>query len=133
MSKRQPGRPRSTMTPETIEAILRAVRLGVWPDRAAAMQGISASTMRNMRKRDPEFATAMKRAEAEAESAVLSRILRAMDRQWTAAAWILERRWSERWAKREHVEVSTKGEAKQLLADLAAMRAMSEATPDAAQ
>lgn len=126
------GRPRSTMTPETVEAILRAVRMGVWPERAAAMQGISTSTMRNMRKRDPEFATAMKRAEAEAESAVLSRVLRAMDKHWTAAAWMLERRFSDRWAKREQVEVSTKGEAKQLLADLAAMRSMSEAKPDAA-
>ena len=31
----------------------------------------------------------------------LGRIIGHTEKQWTAAAWILERRWPERWAKRE--------------------------------
>ena len=120
------------MTAEAKEKIVKAVRLGLWPDRAAAMHGIAPGTMRKERKRDPEFATALKRAEAEAEAAVHSKILRHMDRQWTACAWMLERRWPARWSKQERLVVSTRGEAEQLLGDLAAMRSMNEAKPDAA-
>lgn len=106
------------MTDEAIEAILRTIRLGLHPDRAAAAHGITSSTMRHHRRRHPEFATAIKEAEASAERGFLSRLLQHTEKQWTACAWMLERRWPERWAKREHVEVSTKGEAKQLLDDL---------------
>lgn len=103
------GRPRSVMTEEAKQKILKAVRLGVWPDRAAQMHGIAAGTMRKERKRDAEFATAMKEAEATAETATLSKILRHTDKQWTAAAWMLERRWPKRWAKRDpDVAVSVK-------------------------
>lgn len=95
------GRPRSVMTDEAKAKIVKAVRLGLWPDRAAEMHGISKSTFRNERKRDDEFATAIKEAEAQAEASVHGKILRHMDDQWTACAWMLERRWPERWAKRE--------------------------------
>ena len=93
------GRPRSAMTPDKVQAILKAVSLGVWPDRAAEMAGVSPSTMRAMRKRDPEFATALKRAEATAESGIHGKILRHMDKHWQACAWMLERRWPKRWRR----------------------------------
>jgi hypothetical protein len=89
------------MTPDQIEAILRAVRLGLNPDRAAQASGITPSTLRAHRRRHPEFATAIKEAESMAEQGFLARIIKHTDKQWTAAAWILERRWPERWAKRE--------------------------------
>jgi len=89
------------MTEENIERILTAVRLGMYPDRAAEMHGISKSTMRMHKKAHPEFLTAIKEAEAHAESTFLGKIYRHMDDQWTACAWMLERRWPERWAKRE--------------------------------
>lgn len=105
--RRSPGRPRSVMTPDAEAAILRAVRLGVWPDRAATMNGIPSATLRAHRRRNKAFATALESAEAEAESAIHGKILRHMDKQWTAAAWMLERRWPSRWAKREpEVEVN---------------------------
>jgi len=95
------GRPRSAMTDEKIEAILKTVRLGLHPDRAALAHGVGPSTMRVHKTRHPEFVAAIKKAEADAEGGYLSRILKHTDKQWTAAAWILERRWPERWAKRE--------------------------------
>jgi hypothetical protein len=115
------GRPR-VMTDEVIEKILGTIRLGLHPDRAAMAHGVSAGTLRSFKKRNPEFARMVKEAEASAEAGFLSRILMHTDKQWTACAWMLERRWPERWAKKEHVEVSTKGEAEQLLKDLQLIR-----------
>ena len=89
------------MTPETVAAIVAMVEQGLPPDRAARACGVAGSTLRSRRQRDPDFATAIKRAEAVAEGSFFGRILRHADRNWTAAAWILERRWPDRWRKRE--------------------------------
>jgi hypothetical protein len=105
-AKRPVGRPRTEMTDENIAAILRTVALGVWPDRAAQMHGVSADAMRMHKMRHPEFVTSLEKAEAQAESGYLSKILRHTEKQWTAAAWMLERRWGERWAQRQKIEHS---------------------------
>ena len=118
------ARPRTEMTDDKIDAILRTVRLGLHPDRAAMAHGVTASTMRNHRRRHPEFATAIKEAEAAAEQGFLGRILKHTDKQWTAAAWMLERRWPERWAKREVAIDTTKEDATRLRADLDAIDRM---------
>lgn len=101
--KRPVGRPRSTMTPENVEAILRTVRLGMYPDRAAQMHGVNASSLRSFRDTNEEFRTALEKAESDAENSFLGRMIRHTETQWTAVAWMLERRWPERWAKREFV------------------------------
>jgi transposase len=115
------ARPRTEMTDDKIEAILRTVRLGLHPDRAAMAHGVSPGTVRSHKKRHPEFATAIKEAEAAAEQGFLGRILKHTEKQWTAAAWMLERRWPERWAKREVVIDTTKEDATRLRADLDAI------------
>lgn len=97
------ARPRSVMTPEVVAQILKWVELGLWPDRAARMAGVSDAAMRQMKRRDPEFVTQLEKAEAKAEANFHGRIIRHMDKQWTACAWMLERRWPERYAKREEV------------------------------
>ncbi len=112
------GRPRTTMTDEVKAKIVETVRLGMWPDRAAQMHGVLPGTMRKERKRDEDFAARMKEADAMAEESVLSRVFRHMDTQWTACAWMLERRWPERWAKRELPASS--GEVRELAAQLRA-------------
>ena len=89
------------MTDEVIERILAAIRLGLHPQRAAEANGVAASTLKMHKKRHPEFVTLIKEAEAIAESTFLGKIMRHTDDQWTACAWMLERRWPERWAKRE--------------------------------
>lgn len=127
------GRPRTEMTDEKIEVILRAVRLGLHPERAAQAAGVTLGSFRMHKKRNPAFVMAIKEAEAGAESTFLGRIFTHMDRHWQSIAWMLERRWPERWSKREHVEVSTKGEAEQLLSDLAAIRTRNAKGPDAAK
>jgi hypothetical protein len=95
------ARPRTTMTDATCEAILRTIKLGLHPERAAQAHGVSPGSMRAHRKRNPEFATAIKEAEAEAERNFLGRIMQHTQRQWTAAAWLLERRFPERWKRQD--------------------------------
>lgn len=124
------GRPRSEMTEENVAKILKSVELGMWPDRAAEMHGVSKSAMRMHKKRNPDFVTALKEAEAKAEDTVLGKILRHMDDQWTACAWMLERRWPQRWAKRELPASS--GEVRELAAQLrAAANSAKLSVPDA--
>lgn len=89
------------MTDEKVEAILRTIRLGLHPDRAAQAHGVNAASMRWHRKRHASFDTQVKEAEAVAERSFLGKIIRHTDKQWTAAAWLLERRWPERWARPE--------------------------------
>ena len=108
-AKKKPvGRPRTEMTPEKVDAVLRAVRMGLHPDRAAEAAGVAPSTMRKHKARNPEFVTALKEAAAEAEKSYLGRIIQHSESQWTAAAWILERRWAERWRKRDGDDIRRK-------------------------
>lgn len=100
------GRPRDVMTDTACDLIIGTVRLGIWPERAAAMHGISPTTMRRHKSRHPEFATAIARAEAEAEGACHAKMLRHMDKHPSACEWLMERRWPERWGnKRAEVQV----------------------------
>ena len=89
------------MTQKNIEAILRHVALGIWPDRAAQLVGIDPAAMRKHKERHPEFVTLLEKAEAEAEANLHGRMLRAMEDNWTAVAWMLERRFRDRYAKNE--------------------------------
>jgi hypothetical protein len=89
------------MTEDAIEAIMRGIRLGLHPDRAAMAAGVKASTMRMHKRANPEFLTAIKEAEAVAERGFLSRIIQHSQRQWTAAAWMLERRFPDRWKRQD--------------------------------
>jgi len=96
------------MTPEAEDRILKAIRLGLHPNRAAQVHGIPASTMRAHRKRNPEFATRVREAEASAEASFLSRIVKHTEKNWTACAWLMERRWAKRWGRVEASDVSVK-------------------------
>ena len=85
------------MTDEKIAEILRLVKLGFWPDRAATAAGVDAATMRSHRKRHPEFATSLEEAEAVAESLMHSRVLKHSEKNWQAAQWLMKSRWPSRW------------------------------------
>jgi hypothetical protein len=111
---------RSTkLTPGIRDALLEAVRAGLPFERACHLVGIAPATAYQWIARGEgrmperpatpvfvEFAEAVKSAEVEAEKLALDRIREAAEdgRQWTAAAWYLERRHPERWRKRETIE-----------------------------
>ena len=105
------GRP-SKLTPETQARFLEALRLGTSYEGSAAFAGISYRCFRNwMLKGESQktggyvqFFQEVKKAEGQAEVKWLAKIEKAASEgQWTAAAWKLERRFPDRWAKREHI------------------------------
>jgi len=99
------GRP-DGLTEETERRILAIVRTGVGLAVAAEAAGISRSTLhrwrtrgvREERGRFSEFEASLRRAEAEAEARLVAVIARAGDQHWQAAAWLLPRRFRDRWA-----------------------------------
>lgn len=99
--KKKMGRPRSVMTEERTENILRMVKLGLWPQRAAQMVGVDDGTFWCHVKRHKDFASRLAAAEAEAEASCYSRMVRHADRHWQAMAWVMERRWRDRWSKQD--------------------------------
>lgn len=106
---------RTKLTPTIQETIVRALRLGMYQREAAQAAGIGDSTYFEWLQRGEqqksgvyaEFADAVKKAMAEGEQALLARIqMSANEGTWQAAAWILERRYRERWGRSVEVRNS---------------------------
>ena len=69
---------------------------------AARYVGCAHTTIRNTAERDPEFLAQLHQAEGQHELLYLRSIQSAAKKEqyWRAAAWVLERRYPERYAKR---------------------------------
>jgi len=101
-SRRRPGRP-PKLTADVVGKILMAVRAGNYPEVAARWAGISAATYYRWCK-DPRppyvaFRAALDMADAECEAMVIGNLARLSRTSTRAAAFLLERRWPEKWAK----------------------------------
>lgn len=99
----------SKLTPETQKKIVDAISEGNYLVTAAAIGGVTYTTLNNWMKKGEsassgayvEFLEAVKKAEAEAEALRVSRISKAgKEGNWQADAWYLERRYPDRWGKR---------------------------------
>lgn len=98
---------KSKLTPERQERICELLRAGNYAGVAAKAAGIAESTFYAWIERGEkartgafaEFAEAVKKAEAEGETAALEIIQTAALESWQAAAWLLERRFPQRWAR----------------------------------
>lgn len=97
----------------TDEVIKRAVQLkkgGAHNRSIAAALGVHESTFYtwcNKPKSDKqrEFSEALKKAEADYENALLAVVMKAgKDKDWKAAAWLLERKYPERYARTDRVQ-----------------------------
>jgi hypothetical protein len=101
-SRRGPGRP-PKLNPEVVGKLLMAVRAGNYPEVAARWAGISAATYyRWLRDPRPPYAAvraALAMADAELEAEVIGNLVRLSRTSTRAAAFILSRRWPERWAQ----------------------------------
>jgi transposase-like protein len=116
--KKRVGR-RSKLTPELRDRICALVRGGNYHKVAAQACGIGQSTLyewiekgeasKDKKSEYAEFSEAIKKADAEAESADVLIIKKAAKKSWQAAAWLLERKRFQRWARREKFEHSGPG------------------------
>lgn len=100
------------VTDARVEKLLYGLRMGMTRRAASGYAGFSKSTLYRMLEDDPEgtFGTALENAEAEAEATYSAIIAReaAIPKNWTAAAWWLERRHPADYARREKVEMTGK-------------------------
>ena len=98
------GRGKEKLTKDGIQTALRLCRAGLPDCQIAAALGVRAETFsiwRNHPKTEnqTQLSKAMKKADAEREAALVTRIMRASDDTWQAAAWLLERKYPDRYAK----------------------------------
>jgi len=82
--------------------ILAILTVGCSRRTAANYVGCAVSTIQNTADRDPKFAEALRHAEHQSEIAYLKNIQKAARKEqyWRAAAWALERRNPEEYARR---------------------------------
>jgi len=101
------GRPTS-LTPDLAEKVFECLRLGLSYVQTCDAVGVSLASFRRWRKRKPLFRAGVKRAEAEAVALRLAVIQAAAAKSWQAAAWWLERRHPDQWAKVESLRVEAR-------------------------
>ena len=81
---------------------------GGYRQAAAASAGVSKSVFFEWMKEDKEFAERVKRAERDAEQALVAQIRAHATTTWTAGAWLLERRRPDRWGKRDFAKTEVR-------------------------
>lgn len=96
----------SKRSPEREQAILNALRIGNTRRAAAAAGEVDQNTFYRWLE-DGTFRDAVEKAEAEAERRFLGNVAKAAaGNNWQAAAWWLERRKHEDYARRDKVDMS---------------------------
>ena len=116
------GRP-SQLTPKLKKDFLDAIAAGSHYEPACAYVGISYRTFRDWMQRGQgehktrksseeyvQFAQAVQAAEAKGEISAIAAIRGATKKEWRAAAWMLERRHSDRWASTQRLQVQLEAE-----------------------
>jgi hypothetical protein len=106
MKKNKGGRP-SKLTPELTEDICKLLRSGAMIDAACLSSGITKETFFQWMKLGisetdsphKQFSDSVKRALADAENSMVDGIRNAGQTQWQALAWLLERRFRNKWGR----------------------------------
>jgi transposase len=99
-----PGKP-TKLTEETTRKVAEALRAGNTRGASCRYAGISEDSFARYLK-NAEFAEAIQKAEADAEVRNVAIIQKAASDTWQAAAWWLERRRHQDWARKEKLEHS---------------------------
>lgn len=109
----RPGRP-TKLTPALQAKVVEAIRAGNYIETAAAYAGVSKVTLYDWMRRGNEqksgrfreFLNAVEKALGDSEARDVALIGKAAGEDWKAAAWRLERRFPDRWGRREKHELS---------------------------
>lgn len=95
------------------ERICDALKLGVTCEAAANYAGCSRDTYYRWRKDDPDFAAAADLAMSASEVQLIMDIR--SDGSWQSKAWLLERRWPERYGRMERKPEATSDGGKKVV------------------
>lgn len=90
------GRP-SKYCPEIVKRICKNVKEGCSRDASAALSGINVDTLYQWQQRYPEFSDALQKADSQCQQACIRAIRKAgrSVKNWTANAWLLERKFPQ--------------------------------------
>lgn len=123
------GRP-TDLTPKLQRKIVAMVRDGVSPEVAAVAAGIHRATYYDWRARGraegsglyTDFSDAIETAIAQCEARIASVVTKAFPTSWQAAMTLGERRFPDRWGRRERIDIyeheRIRREAERLSAEL---------------
>jgi hypothetical protein len=78
-------------SPENIAVILDAISQGATEKVAAALAGVSSKTISRWKQEDPKFAMEIHARRAQKTAERIQQVERAAEKNWNAAAWLLER------------------------------------------
>lgn len=96
----------SKYTPEREAKIVEALAAGNTRQTACKLAGVDLHTFSRWLDRFATFAIAVEKAEADAEAAHVSNIVKAaVGGSWTASAWWLERRRHQDWGRKDRLEI----------------------------
>lgn len=90
------------------DVVLNYVRSGLFVEQACLAAGVGVTTFRTWRREDQSLSAALKKAEAEFERTHIQNITTHAAKDWKASAWMLERKYPQRYAKREAPEVKVR-------------------------
>lgn len=111
---------KTKLTPEVSKIILETLRVGATFEAAAGRAGVDVSTIHHWRRSGKaedgkgklqkthelvEFALAVDRALADAETRLVGIISKAATTQWQAGAWLLERRWAGQYGSKQKIDM----------------------------
>lgn len=101
------GRP-SKLDKKVTDKIVSYLRAGSYIETAAAASGITKQTLHSWLRRGADgeepyaaFCEEVETAQAEGEVRCLALIASAAQKQWQAAAWLLERRYPEKYGRKD--------------------------------
>lgn len=116
---RKTGRP-TKRDPQREDRLLNYLRAGLHKETAARSAGIDPSTFYDWQRRFPQFSEAVEKAVSDAEAILVGKIQQAASegKNWTAAAWMLERRHPDRWARSDRLQIQGEIRAEVTLAGL---------------
>ena len=114
------------VTSKQVEKLLEGLRHGMTRRAASAYAGMHHATLYRMLAADATLATSVENAEGEAEAAYTKLVANAAadPKNWTAAAWWLERRHPDQFGRRDRLDV--KVDMKAIVQKTAAERGLDE-------
>lgn len=111
---------RAKLTPELIQSMAAAISEGNYVETVIRAHGIGRSSYYEWRRRGATATSGLHRqlyeateaAQAKAEQHYVGVIKDAANSgTWTAAAWYLERRYPDRWGRRDRMDVTSGGQS----------------------
>ena len=106
------GKGREKLTREGIEDAVRLCRAGMTDKDIAAYLGVAPETFSRWinhpkTENQRQLCQAMKKGEVERKATLVNRIMEASDNSWQAAAWLLERKYPQEFAKAQRLVDTT--------------------------